>query len=99
MIYMRAWSMSWLHNLEYSFAEESELKKTLTLIHGNHMPRREYSHKREVAASFEFTSLLVVSELQILCLGLVKGLLPRPLESFSPSLVSKPVTDEIPNKQ
>lgn len=54
------------------------------------------SHECEITIVLYFTNLsAVTAELQILERHLVVSLLPRPVEGFSPSLVSKPVANKI----
>jgi len=57
------------------------------------------THESEVAMALDLTNLLalvlVVDNLEILQLGSSKLLLARPLESFSPGLVAKPVADKV----
>ena len=54
------------------------------------------SHECEITVVLDFTNLsAVTAELQILECHFVVSLLPRPFESLSPSLVSKPVANKV----
>lgn len=70
-----------------------EVQGRLRLIHGYHMAGTEDSHEGKVSAGLECASLLAVKDvtLEILGLCLVEILLARPLESFSPGLITEPV--------
>jgi len=72
-----------------------EVQGRLGLVHRNHVSSTEDLHKCKVAAGLDLAELLSIVELQVLDLGLVEVLLTWPLESFSPALVTEPVTDKV----
>lgn len=62
----------------------------------HHVPSCMDSHKSQIAMTLYFSDFLaVVTNLQVLQVNFIVCILSRPVESFSPSVVSKPVADEI----
>ena len=49
----------------------------------------------QISAVLNLSELVTAIELQVVDTGLVEVLLAWPLKSFSPSLVAKPVTNEV----
>ena len=73
-----------------------EVQRCLWLIHRNHVTGTEDLHEGEVTTSIsELAILVAVIKLQVLDGGSLESLLPWPLKSQRPSLVTEPVADEI----
>ena len=54
------------------------------------------SHKGEITVVFDFANLsAITAELQIFECHFVVSLLPRPFKSLRPSLVPKPIANEV----
>ena len=73
-----------------------ELQARLGLIKWYHVARSVQSHKCKIAAALHLSDLPTVAvKVQIRKVNFVERFLARPLESFSPRVVSKPIADVV----
>lgn len=73
-----------------------KLQARFWLIQRHHMAPGMKSHECQIAATLDLTNLpAVTAKLQGLELDLVVSLLPRPVKSLGPCLVTQPVADEV----
>lgn len=62
----------------------------------HHVPGCMDSHEGQITVALYFSDLLaVVTNFQVLQVNFVVTVLPRPVESLSPSVISEPIADEI----